>query len=343
MQGRRLLGAVVVVTVLTAGCMGMADQAPGEEETTEPTATRSAPSQQRNASMTAEETEREHEGVRANAPPFYASRVVTIEGLLTLERLPIDLETVNGPIQVETGAEDEYRLVANLTGYGFTPQQAREQRARLSLDWDIGQPGAHQLVAHVEQEDQESSGPLSMGGHAKGALTLTVPESLLADLDAESTNGEVAVRDLSAVSLVAGSTNGAIDLDQVTAEDIVASTTNGPIDATVDGTRSVSLESTNGAIDATVEPATSGSIQASTTNAKIDVAVPEDAEHGYAAEASSTNGDVDIRLEQGSTQDEGGGYSGDAASFRTSGFEDRPMRTAVTLTSTNGDIVLRPA
>ncbi len=332
--------ALLALALLSAGCIGMSGDEPLEPADTQTDEDpRSSP-----GNMTVDRSEQTAEGMRENVPPFYSSRIVTIEGELTLDRLPIDLATDNGPISVEVGAEDRYKLVANLTGYGLTPQTAEENRDDLTFTFDAGQPGDRQLLAHIEREDDGGQSPVSTGdgGFSEGSLTLTLPPSLVGDLVASSTNGDVDVDGVTAERLELGSTNGDVSMADTQASDVIIETTNGDVDAAVTETRNVVLGSTNGDVDATLRPGESGTIEASTTNGGLELAVPEDAEHGYQAEAASTNGEVDIRLEDGSA-DHQETTSSERATFRTDGFDQRPIRTAVALSSTNGDVDLAPA
>lgn len=127
--------------------------------------------------MTVERSESTDEGTREGAPPFYATRTVEVEGALTLDELPIELVTQDGTVDVRTGQDDTYALEATLTGHGYTPQDARDQRDRLSLDLDVGEPGDRHLFAEVEKEPmQEQVDQVRVDrGDAEGDLALVVP------------------------------------------------------------------------------------------------------------------------------------------------------------------------
>lgn len=143
--------------------------------------------------------------------------------------------------------------------------------------------------------------------------------------------------------LEASSTNGDVTLDELHGEQVWASSTNGDVDVWLKDTREVDLSSTNGDVDATVEPGATGSLEASSTNGDTTIQVPDDAENGYDADASSTNGEVRIELEDGTTRSDDEEHGGEEARFLTDGFEDRQIRTAVALSSTNGDVTLAPS
>lgn len=288
--------------------------------------------------MTVNHSESTHEGVASTAPPFYASRAVELWGELTLADLPATLANVNGDVKVATSGEDAWSLVANLTGYGATPEDARQARDRMSLEWDVGEPGDHHLVAEVEHEDGEE-GLRTSTSRQEARLMLLVPEDVSLGLSVSSTNGDVTVKDLQAASMEISSTNGALELD-ATAKDVHAETTNAPIHAELEDTRSVTLGSTNGRIAASLAPAESGSIEASTTNADVDLHVPETDHHGYHATASTTNGEATIDLADGDSQRSD---DGSQASFQTDGLEQRAIQTTIQASSTNGDLYVGPS
>lgn len=270
--------------------------------------------------MTVDERERTHEGLEAHAPPFFASRVVTLQGDLTLAELAVTLANVDGDVSVTTGGEERWRLVANLTGYGPTPEEAREERDGMELAWSTGEPGGRHLVATVEHED---------GG-----------EDELADAASQEATLELRVPADVALGLSASSTNGAINVDGVEAAWLEASSTNGPLTVEAHGTTSVVLDATNGAIEAELAPGGDGSIEASSTNAAVNVSVPEGQALGYDATAASTDGRATIGLEDGETRRS---IDGSRAVFRTDGFASRDVQTSVVLSSTNGDVHLGPA
>lgn len=319
-----LLLGLLAISLPIAGCLGM------ELDSSE--------RQDRDGTMTAEEEVREDEGVAPNAPPFYAEEVHRITGEITLDELRVTLATVNGPVNVTAGDGTAWQLVARLTGYGTTPEEAETQRDRLTLNWSIGTPGDRSLTAFVEQEDQ--AGDTATGARTEASLDLVLPRPVLATLTATSTNGEVNVVGLEALEMTLTVTNGRVHVQDTTAQRLTATSTNGLVDVTVEGTQTATLASTNGQVLATVIPGATGVVTASSTNGGVNVQVPEDASHGYVAEATSANGLAAITLQDGETSSPSDpGH----ATFRTDGFENRDIQTTVTVTSTNGGVHLGPA
>jgi hypothetical protein len=331
------LVAIATTALLLGGGIAMAapfgDQAEDELSPSSQASTATETEEDEEGQMTVEDSEETHEGVEPTAPPFFASRVITIEGRLTLAELLVDLSNVNGDVEIDAEAGTDYRLEANLTGYGATPEDARQNRDEMRLAWDAGSPGDRQLVAQVDHGEGEAGLVTRDGDRKEADLTLIVPASVEVNLAAASTNGDVQAEDLRASTLVLGSTNGEVDVESVRAPEVQIDTTNGAIDAELEGTREVALGSTTGDITAAVTPAEEGSIDVDNTNGDVDLAVPETGDHGYLAEAATTNGDASIALEDGDTESSDGG---DRVAFRTDGFDQRPVQVTVTASSTNG-------
>lgn len=340
-----VLAAIATTALLLGGGIAMAapfgDQIEDELDTTSRTETEASTQGDDDGSMTVETSEETHEGTEATAPPFYASRVVTIAGQLTLDELLVDLAATNGDVQVRTETGDAYALVANLTGYGATPDQARENRDEMAFVWDAGTPGDRQLVGHVEHDQDDDSGPLSVEADRKEAdLTLVVPEDVRLSLSADTTNGAVDVRGLVASDLILDSTNGGVTVTDTHARDIQVDTTNGAVDLSIAGSEDLVVDSTNGDVVATITPGEDGTIEADSTNGNVDLSVPETAEHGYDVTATTTNGQASIGLEDG---DKRTSDDGRHVTFRTHGFDERAVQTSILASSTNGNAHVGPS
>lgn len=334
---RPLVVLALSLALLAVGCVGMTDDQTGDQPLDVQTQDRGDSDDQ----MSADEETREDEGVEpTKLPPFYSRKTITVSGDLTLETLPVILSTVNGEVTVQPGPSGSWELVATLTGRGESPEQAREQRERLTFLWSIGPAGDHALAGQVLlEEDDVDEGPITLGssGSATGDLALTVPEDVLLDLRAHTTNGDIDVSGLDTQALSLDTTNGEVTVSDTRASTLRVDTTNGAIDVEARGTEEVTLDTTNAEVAATLVPADDGTIEIDTTNGAIDLRVPEDDDHGYDAEADTTNGQVTIELEDGqTTYDE----EREEASFTTSGYDDRRIQTRITLDSTNGDIRL---
>lgn len=336
---RPLVILALAMALLAAGCIGMTD----DQATDRPLDSLTQDPGQSDDQMSASAQTREDEGAEpTQLPPFYARKTITVSGDISLDTLPVILATVNGEVTVEPGPAGSWELVATLTGRGESPEEAREQRDRMTFLWSIGPAGGHALAAQVLMEEDDSDpGPITLGGgQAEGDLRLTIPETLMLDLKAQATNGALEISGLETDRLTLDTTNADVTVRDVRASTLEVDTTNGRIDVEATATREVHLDTTNGDIVARLAPGGDGTIQAETTNGDIRISVPEDDRRGYDAEAETTNGEVTIRLQDGqATYDE----DHEEATFRTDGYDRRDIRTEVHLGSTNGDIELGPS
>lgn len=273
--------------------------------------------------MTAEEQVDDDEGFDAEVPPFYSRTTYTVTGQVHLDRLPVVLSTTSGDINVSTQSGEEWELVATLEGRGETPQEAQQAREGMSFAWTIGEPGDRVLVGQVEHEEQDQDDdPITVASSsAEATLELVIPEDLAAGLQAASTSGDVTVDDVNAHRLDLGSTSG-------------------DIDASASGFDDASLDTTSGDVDATLHPSETGEVDLDSTSGDVQLEVPEDEDHGYDLDADTTSGEITIQLSDGTTSTDD---DGDEATFRTTDYRDRAIRTEVTLDTTSGDVTVSPA
>lgn len=305
----------IALLVVLAGCIA----APTPEEVREAAAI--APPADRVDGMTAESTivdstaACDDGGLQIPPGAFCAERIMTATGRIGLDRLPVDLETVNGGISIDSGDSDAWSFIATIKTRALT-----EDAARSGLDsawtWGHERDGAHVLYAKPQRTPTLDA----LGATLESATyEIVLPGWLVLELVAKGTNGAIAV---------------ALDTDGLTAE-----TTNGAI-VLAGAVTDASLKTSNGAITAALTPARSGTITASTTNGAIAINVPEGREMGYDIEGRTTNGDVQILLEDGTVKESSESYVDKSASFRTDGYEARAVQTKMSLETTNGNIVV---
>jgi hypothetical protein len=368
---------VLVGLALTAGCLGLSSDDAGETlEESQAAPGEAQPAAEDELGMTAEESETTDEGTREGTPPFYANRTVTVEGDLRLDELSVLLAAHEGPVEVEPGLEEAYRLEATLTGYGYTPEQARQERDRMELVWSIGEPGARFLEASVEVEPAVDSGPIQIGaGAVDDELVLVLPEELTVQLDATARDGDVRAADLDATVVEAGARDGDVQVADVTAESVAATsrdgdvalggveaevveaetrdgdvdldvtaeavqadTRDGDLDGELVGTGAVEADARDGDVDLEVEPGLDGDVAAEARDGDVTVTVPEGPAFGYHAELATRDGDASVELEDGSTSG-----TDDGVAFTTSGFDERSVATFVDLETRDGDALLAPS
>lgn len=315
----RLFPLLVVACLALAGCIEMpADpNAPG--------ATRSTNS---GGAMTARATQEDSVAPCSGglglprSGAFCATRVVTITGTIDdLPRLDVSLTTFNGAIDVGTGDEGQWSVVATLEARSATAEGAKANLDNVELAWSHEERGSHFLDVEARQKVQAQAGD----GYA-ASLDVTMPRSLV-------------------MTLVATTSNGVIDVDGALTDGLALQTSNGQIKARASVTQ-VSLATSNGAIDADLTPTGSGRMTMATSNGAISVTVPEGPRHGYDIEGRTSNGEIDYDLRDG----ESGGCPGGsqyytppctARDFRTHGFAERDIQSRMSLSTSNGAISVR--
>lgn len=271
--------------------------------------------------MTADATTSTSQDIETEVPggPFVSTRTVAVEGTLTLSSLPANLTVDRGRIDVETGPAGEWSARIQVDGYGATPEEARAERDQVTVEWSIGDAGDRRLRIAAEQPEEEDEET----GHAETTIEVTLPEDL-------------------AVQLEVGLESGNVTLEGLRAPFAALGVASGDVDAHLRGTRQVTIGVASGQVDATVEPGDHGAVTASVSSGEVTLRVPEDAEHGYQARASTANGEAEVRLQDGETTSSGGGPTGGSVRFVTDGYEDRSIRTEVQASASDGDVLVAP-
>ena len=282
-----------------------------------------APPSERIQGMTAEET-REDAVARCDrnnvqVPPaaYCATRTLTVKGRIGVDQLPVTLEGRNGAVVLQdNGGGDAWSLVAIVKVRALTEEDAREA-LDAAWSWSHEDGSGHHLKAGP------TPGALLLGAPAVASPALvgaqylvTLPGWVRLDLDARTDNGAIALDWGEAGSVRAQTTNGAIALHGI-ADDVTARTS-------------------NGAIQADLLPRRGGAWTLDTSNGAIHLDAAESPARGYDLDARTTNGRIEILLHDGHLQKEGR----DRATFKTSGFEQRDVKTTVSLGTSNGAIVV---
>lgn len=256
-----------------------------------------------------------------------ADQVVTIQnGVGSLQRASVSLDTVNGATTLTGAATGGYVLTASLFAFADSEQEARDRLAELDVQHeDSAGAGTLDLQSAVvlASDDPLDPVPVDVGGTGQdwqnrgGSLALVAPSDRLYDGVFDTINGAIQVLGASGDSVTADTTNGAV-------------TVMGRWDA-------LDLHTTNGRITFAGGPRTDGdhTYAADTTNGAIAFTLQTSSEHGYDVTADTTNGRIEIRLPD--VQDVGQ-QEDDHRHVRTRDYDERAMRVTLTAETTNGGI-----
>lgn len=256
---------------------------------------------------------------------WVATKILTFDDA-SADRATVDLGTVNGAVTVTRGGSNAH-LEATLKAHGDTEQEARDRLQGMDVDQSAATAaGVLDYSAHGTVSGNQWNNR-SIGLH------LRLP-SILDALDVQITNGAVTVDDFQGGDWDLSTVNGAVDVEGATVRSLDAGTSNGRVtlDATVDD---LDASASNGQIVADLRAAASGSWDLSTTNGAIELTVPEDADRGYDATASTTNGAITFDFQE---TEEVGQQSSKDRHERTTGYDGRAIQTTVDLDTVNGNI-----
>ena len=252
---------------------------------------------------------------------FCAERVVTVAGKISgFDRLDVALETFNGAITIGDSSGDSWGIVATLRARGSTAEEAMRRVDDIGFAWAHEDPTGHFVEAIAKHEGSSESRSVS--------LALTIPRSVVMRLAATTSNG--------AVTLDGGRTDG-----------LALTTSNGKISARGDVTQ-MALTTSNGEIDADVRPIGDGRWTLTTSNGEISLKVPEGATYGYSMEGTTSNGEVDFTLRDGTKGEcpQGSQYYTPPCNhrtFETRDFLARDHAVYAALTTSNGEINVGPS
>lgn len=172
----------------------------------------------------------------------------------------VEVENVNGRIEVQPSDGDQVEVRAEKIGKGPTDDAAKRALARITIEERAGEDLVR-LTTRIE-----GSGGFNMGG-TEVKYFVRVPKGV--SVKADTTNGTVVADDLTA-GLAAETVNGAIK-GRGLAGEVSATTINGAVD--IEMTRladgGVSIETTNGGIDLTLPRDAAATVSARLANGRI--------------------------------------------------------------------------
>lgn len=278
------------------------------------------------ATMTASETSTEKselctEGLDLGSEDrFCAERVVTVTGRLSgIARLDVGLETFNGAILVEGSNDDAWGLTAILRARGATAEDAMTALDDIGFRWAHEDARGHFVEVVAEHDGSTES--------RSASIELSMPRAVVMQLAAATSNGDVT-------------------MDGGRADALALTTSNGDIHASGEASQ-VALTTSNGEIDAALTPLGAGRWSLVTSNGEIALAVPEGPTFGYEMEGTTSNGEVDFSLRDGTKGPcpQGSEYYTPPCNhrtFETSDFARRDVRVSVELVTSNGAINVGP-
>jgi len=220
---------------------------------------------------------------------FSSTGTMTLTNIVTTDRVYLEIDNFNGPIQVSTWDKAEYRIDLEIKARGSSQKEAKEYVDEFNVDFD-------------ESEDQDQKRlllkyvvPLLARSRYSIKVTVSFPASASLDLDLDSTNGQISLTNINGNDLKLTTSNGPLIFDNVYGKDISGKTSNGGIEGGVDA-KYASLSTNNARVKITISCTYSGEYYLKTSNGDIELLISPSLQAGYDLDLSTSNGNIDIDL-----------------------------------------------
>ncbi|UCD45440.1 MAG: DUF4097 family beta strand repeat protein [Candidatus Bathyarchaeota archaeon] len=267
----------------------------------------------------------------ADLGAYRAQETRSFSGALTTGRVLLDVNSFNGLITVSTWDRQEYSITVLVKARGVTDADAEKNLDRFELDLDEGPLGGRTRLVLGHNTPQSWTSKYSLQVEAR------LPTGATVDLDLDSSNGAISLTDIRGGAVDLRTSNGRVDLDHVTAGRAEVSTSNGDVEGVLDAP-DARVDTSNGGIELRLPCTVSGRYVLRTSNAAVDITVPDLSGVGYDVDASTSNAYVEIDLD-------GLVYSlnqKNSKEARTEGFVDRDVRITLEIETSNGGVKVGP-
>jgi len=258
---------------------------------------------------------------------YRAETTESFTGAMTADSVYLSVDNFNGPVSVSTWDRSEYSVELLIKAKGTTTSQAEKNLEDFVIDF--------------EESVVQGQGRLVLGygipvtSYNKYSVQVEVflPADAVIDLELESSNGAMSLKDLVGGEIQLDTSNGAFAFDNVYAESINAETSNGAISGDFEAPDTY-ISTSNGAIDLTLPCTVTGEYILRTSNGQVDLSVSSSSDVGYDLDASTSNGVVSIGLPNLD-------YSVNqrtSKEARTVGFEGKEIQITLDVSASNGSM-----
>jgi len=259
---------------------------------------------------------------------YRATRAFTLDTPVMAENIALEVDSVNGGIDVYSWTGDYVKFDIEVRARGDTTAEAEANLDRFTHSLEDSVSGTTQRIS--------LNFPIESSEWRKYAVTVEayLPAGVADEINLQTTNGAITVQGLSLRVLSIDTTNGGVSLMDVESSTIQVETTNGAVTGTITAA-STSFDTTNGKIEVTLRP-TSGEHRFSSTNGSIDLSLPTGADIGYSVELDTSVGSIDVNLPNMS-------YDVDKAREKngeTVGYDAKDIKISISADTTIGSIDL---
>ena len=252
-------------------------------------------------------------------------------GALTAPRIYLEIYNFNGPIQVSTHATASFEVTVTIIAKGTSQQQA-DERLQEFIDniqySDAVVQNQHRLIVRYNIAN-------NLYSRYSVAVDVRLPVDALVEANLESSNGEIALSQVSGTILQLTTSNGALNFDELIADQITGQTSNGRIGGKMVANQT-QLSTSNGEITLQLAPLQSGEYDFYTSNGMVRITLSPAFNIGYDLDLSTSNGDIDINLPDLE-------YTENQRTSKkavTVGFDTKEIQVILKIDTSNGEIDL---
>lgn len=271
-------------------------------------------------------------------------------GPVTVEKVSLEVENINGPVRVSTWEKEEYSIELLIEAGGYTEEEAQQNLGELKIDLK------DEIVEDIQRLALSIEPPHEDWRWYSVDVEVNLPAKAEADLDVGSKNGGVTLSGLKGGKIRARTKNGRIELDDVSAGEIECRTSNGRMVyddvkaermkcRTSNGHIKGALESvdadlstSNGKIDLTLPCTASGDYRLHTSNGRIELTVSSDPKVGYDLDLHTSMNRVNVDLPELEYRR----YRRTQVAARTAGISDREVKIKIVADTSMGRIKVHP-
>jgi DUF4097 and DUF4098 domain-containing protein YvlB len=241
----------------------------------------------------------------------------------------LEVNNFNGPVSVSSWAKAEYGIELKIKARGNSQQEAEKNLADFQVNFN----------ENMVQDQKRLVLAYNIASYAQNRYSITVgvflPAQAPTDLKLESSNGAISIEGIRGHSVTVTTTNGGLRLDDVYIDIIRCQTSNGPVTGKLEAT-DTSIVTSNGKVELTLPCSISGKYVLRTSNGPIGLKVSSSANTGFDLDMSTSNGNVNIDL----PSIELSLNTRTAKRARTTGYDIKSIRIAITASTSNGSIDL---
>ena len=236
----------------------------------------------------------------------------------------LDLQARNGRIEVFGSEAKGWRAVLRKKVRAQDEAQAKQRAAEIAKF-----SSGPQTIRFTEE---------TKGWNGSGvSLEIHVPQNLVYDVQARSSNGRVVIENLRATDLVGRTANGKVAAVAVAAGTADLTTANGNISFT--GTAGdLECKTANGSIQFRLVPESNMRCRLRTTNGSIKVRTPADHGLGHKVKAQTGHGGLEVSLPDFEVKYEEKQFGRRRLEGQTRGYDDKGVKLEMTARATNGSI-----